>query len=107
MAYFDTVSITEDMAEYLIGTDEVAYTDSVCSMPMMSSVAYQCILLRLSEDQDVTEAKQLIKENANPEKWICVEAESVVVENIGNVVLFVMGDGKTTAALREAFFALA
>jgi hypothetical protein len=106
MTYFDTVSITEDMAEYLIGTAEVEYTDSVCSMPMTSSVAYQCILLRLAEGQDAEEAKQLIAEHADPDKWICVEAESVVVENVGDVVFFVMGDADTAAALRKAFLAL-
>ena len=52
---------------------------------MMSSIAYQCVLLRVSEDQDIEAAKKLLEENADPAKWICVEAESVVVENVGDV----------------------
>ena len=40
----------------------------------MSSIAYQCVLLRVSEDQDIEAAKKLLEENANPKKWVCVEA---------------------------------
>ena len=38
------------------------------------------------------QAKKLLEENADPAKWICVEAESVVVENVGDVILFIMAD---------------
>ena len=62
--------------------------------------------LRLPEGADVEAAKQTISDNADPRKWICVEAESVVVENVGEVILFVMGDTNTTNAIRSAFLAL-
>ena len=73
---------------------------------MMSSIAYQCVLLRVSEDQDIEAAKKLLEENADPAKWICVEAESVVVENVGNVILFIMADKDVADAAKEAFLAL-
>ena len=89
---FENVEITEAEEEYILGTTEIDYTDSVYSAPMMSSIAYQCVLLRVSEDQDIEAAKKLLEENADPAKWICVEAESVVVENVGDVILFIMAD---------------
>ena len=103
---FENVSITDDMKEYVLGTTDIDFTDSVYSAPMMSSIAYQCVILRVSEDQDVEEAKKLLSENADPSKWICVEAESVVVENIGDVVLFIMADDDVAEAAKEAFLAL-
>lgn len=106
MNYYQTVSIDEASEEYILGTTEVAYTDSVYSAPMMSSVAYQCVLLRLESDADVDAAKQLLLDNANPIKWVCVEAESVVVENVGDVVLYIMADAQTTDAVKTAFLAL-
>lgn len=106
LAGFDSGEIPADSAEYLIGTADVAYDESFYSMPMMNAVAYQCILLRLPEGADVDTAKQTIADHADPRKWICVEAESVVVENVGNVVLFVMGESQVTNALQEAFLAL-
>lgn len=105
-ANFSTGEIPAESAEYLIGTTEVAYEESCFSVPMMNAVAYQCILLRLPEGADVDAAKQTIADHADPRKWICVEAESVIVENVGNVVLFIMGDSQVTNAMQEAFLAL-
>ena len=74
---------------------------------MMSSIAYQCVVLRVREDQDVEQAKQLLEQNADPRKWVCVEAESVTVENVGDVILFIMADQDVADAAKEAFLALA
>lgn len=106
LADFSTGEIPAESAEYLIGTTEVAYDESYFSVPMMNVVAYQCILLRLPEGADVDAAKQTIADHADPRKWVCVEAESVIVENVGNVVLFIMGDSQITNAMQEAFLAL-
>ena len=106
MADFDSGEIPEDSAEYLIGTADVEYTEGYYSMPMLNVVPYQCILLRLPEGADIEAAKQTISDHADPRKWICVEAESVIVENVGDVVLFVMGDSPTTNAMRTAFLEL-
>lgn len=103
---YENVEITEDNEEYILGTTEIDFTDSVYSAPMMSSIAYQCVVLRVSENQDVEAAKQLLKDNADPRKWVCVEAESVVVENVGDVILFIMADNDVAEAAKEAFLAL-
>lgn len=106
LADFSTGEIPAESAEYLIGTTEVAYDESYFSVPMMNVIPYQCILLRLPEGADVDAAKQTIADHADPRKWVCVEAESVIVENVGNVVLFIMGDSQITNAMQEAFLAL-
>lgn len=107
MAYYETTVISEETEEYILGTDEVDYIDSAYSAPMMSSVAYQCVVLRLEPDEDVLKAKQELIDHADPIKWICVEAEEVVVENVGDVVLYVMADRQTADAIKTAFLALA
>ena len=48
-----------------------------------------------STDKDIEDAKEKIKENANPRKWLCVEAENVVVENNGDLIILIMSDSKT------------
>lgn len=106
MSGFDSGEIPSDSAEYMIGTADVEYTESFYSMPMINAVAYQCILLRVPEGTDLEAAKTTIKDHADPRKWICVEAESVVVENIGDVILFVMADTETANAIRSSFLAL-
>lgn len=106
MQYYQTNAIDESSEEYILGTGEVDYTDSVYSAPMMSSIAYQCVILRLEADEDVQVAKQQLLDHAEPAKWVCVEAESVVVENVGDVVLYVMADAQTADAIKTAFLAL-
>lgn len=106
LEYYSTGEIPAESAEYLIGTTDVAYDESYFSVPMMNVVPYQCILLRLPEGADVDEAKQTLMDHADPRKWICVEAESTIVENVGNVVLFIMGDSNVTNAMQSAFLAL-
>lgn len=106
MQYYEMTTIDADMEEYVLGTDEITYTDSAYSAPMMTSVAYQCVVLRVPDGTDVPKAKQTLLDNANPAKWICVEAESVAVESIGDVILYVMGFDEDVSAIKDAFLAL-
>lgn len=106
MVNYMNTPIDESTEGHVLGTDDVDYTDSIYSAPMMSSVAYQCVVLRLEPDENVEEAKQQLLDNADPIKWLCVEAESVVVENVGDVILYVMADSQTADAIKTAFLAL-
>lgn len=106
MEYFERSPIEPDSAEYMIGTSELDYVEALYSAPMMSSVAYQCILIRMGEGADMEAAKETVLASADPRKWICVEAESTIVESRGDVLLFVMADEETAAALQTSFLNL-
>ena len=106
LQYYETGALSADNCEYMLGTTDVSYSDSVYSVPMMSSVPYQCVILRLSEGEDAATVKETLSQNADPAKWICVVAESVAVENVGDVVLAVMGDTDIVDAVKNAFLAL-
>lgn len=97
----ETYALTEDMEVSVLGTDGISYTEAVVSMPMMSSQAYQCVLLRT--DEDVETVKQQLKDNADPDKWVCVSAETVLIESRGNVIFYVMGDNDIAYDLNSAF----
>lgn len=99
---YETVEITDDLESYILGTDEITYTEGVVSMPMMSSMAYQCVLLRVDES-DVETAKQLLKDNADPDKWVCVSAETTLIESRGNVIFFIMSGKNEAYAMNTAF----
>lgn len=102
MDSFETYEITDDLELSILGTDEITYLEGVASIPMISPNAYQCVLLRVDED-DVETAKQQLKENADLNKWICVSAETMLIESRGDVIFFVMGDQDTVYALNSAF----
>lgn len=76
-------------------------------MPMMNAIPYQLVLVRLDENADVEAVKKEIKENANPRKWVCVEADEVDVESIDNTILFLMGEKQDATPIKEAFMNLA
>lgn len=99
---FETIELTDDLKSSVLGTDEITYTEGVVSMPMMSSIAYQCVLLRVDE-ADVEKVKQTLKDNANPDKWVCVSAETTLIESRGNVIFFIMSAKNEAYALNEAF----
>lgn len=99
---YETAEITDDLESYILGTDEITYTEGVVSVPMMSSIAYQCVLLRVDE-ADVETAKQLLKDNADPNKWVCVSAETTLIESRGDVIFFIMSGKDEAYALNTAF----
>lgn len=99
---FETMELTDDLEISILGTDEITYTEGVVSMPMMSSIAYQCVLLRVDE-ADVEKVKQTLSDNANPDKWVCVSAETTLIESRGNVIFFIMSSKNEAYALNEAF----
>lgn len=101
-----TDTLTADNEQSFLGTDGVPYIEGVYSVPMMSSIAYQCVLLRVAPE-DVDTVKEQLKANADVNKWVCVSAETVLVENVGDVVLFIMSSQDVAYAVSDSFQALA
>ncbi|MCM1267423.1 MAG: hypothetical protein NC302_05915 [Bacteroidales bacterium] len=102
LAYYETAEITDDLESYVLGTDAITYTEGVVFMPMMSSTAFQCVLLRVDE-ADVETAKETLREAADPNKWVCVSAETTLIESRGNVIFFIMAGKDEAYAFDEAF----
>ena len=64
--------------------------EAYISEPMMGSFAHSVVLVRLPDGQNAEEFASKMRSNADPRKWICVEAEAVKVSTKGNLVLLVM-----------------
>ncbi|MCH5256443.1 MAG: hypothetical protein J1D87_04080 [Lachnospiraceae bacterium] len=97
--------LTEDNEQAMLGTADIDYTEGIFSVPMISSIAYQCVLLRVNPD-DIEDIKQQLKDNADLNKWVCVSAETVLVENVGDLVLFIMSDKDVAYAVSTSFQSL-
>ena len=81
-----------DNVEYYIGTTDIEYEEILASEPMMSSIAYSVVLVRMKDGADIESAKDEILNNVDPRKWICAEVakEDVIVKNRGNVIILIM-----------------
>lgn len=86
-------NITSDNVEYYLGLKTIdGIEEAIASEPMMSSYAHSVCLVRVKDGTDVAQMMKDIKENVNPQKWICVgvEPENVMVTNQDNLILLVM-----------------
>ncbi len=86
--------IPEDRMDYFLGVtaEQLPVQEAIFCEPMMTSTAHSVCLVRVKDGVNVEEAKKMIKENVNPQKWICVSVSNVYVESIDNLILLVMDD---------------
>lgn len=86
----------QDNIEYYIGTKDIEYKEILASEPMMGSMAYSVVLVRMKDGADIESAKKAILDNVDPRKWICVEVpkEDVIVKNRGNLIILIMVENK-------------
>jgi len=90
--------IDTEGVEYYLGTKDVSFKEALVSEPMIGSIPHSVVLVRLNDAKDADAAVTKIKENANPRKWICVEASNVVVKSKGDLVILIMSDTEITPA---------
>lgn len=93
----------KDNIEYYIGTKDIDYKEILVSESQIGSTAHSVVLLRLNDNADVEEAKTKIKETVQPNKWICVEAEKVVVKNKGHLIVLIMSSNETATKIETNF----
>ncbi len=82
--------VTEENVEQYLGTKDIEFKEALVSESGVGSIPHSVVLVRVKDGADVEEVKATIKENANPRKWICVEAENVLVESKGDLVILIM-----------------
>ena len=82
---------------------------AVVSEPMISSIAYSLVLVRVEDAKNAQSIAQQMKDGINPRKWVCVEADDLAVCGYGDVVMLIMvasdfaEDGITAQAMVDAF----
>ncbi len=95
------IEITDENIESYLGT-KIEYKEAIASESMTGSIAHSVVLVRVKDNTDVEKAMTKIKENVNPRKWICVEAENVIVKNKGNLIILIMAN-ESADEIEEGF----
>ena len=101
------VEITDENIGMYLFIDPVEGAEGLASEGMISAIAHSICLYKVPEGADVDAVAQSIKDNANPRKWICVEAEKTEVVVQGRVILLAMSSAATVDAIVANFNALA
>lgn len=95
--------VTEENVENYLGTKDIEYEEALASESAVGSIAHSVVLVRMKDGANIEEAKKKIEENANPRKWICVEADDVVVKNKGNLIILIMSSSNYTQKIENSF----
>ncbi len=81
-------------------------TDAAVYEPMTGSQAFSLVLVRVKNAGEAKQIAQQMKDNIDPRKWICANADQVKVAGHGDTVMFIMLDsglGKTAQSYVDAF----
>lgn len=85
------IELTEDNFKSFAFTD-VDYKEAIASESMTGSIAHSVVLIRLKDAKDSEKVVADIKKNADPRKWICVEASNTYVLSKGDLVVLIMSN---------------
>lgn len=97
------VGVNEENVEYYLGTTDIEYEEALASESGVGSIPHSVVLVRVKENADINAIKTKIKDSVNPRKWVCVEAEKVVVENRGNLIILIMSSSDNVDKLLTGF----
>ena len=71
-------------------TDPVQLTEAAVFEPLMGSLAFSMVMVRTADGIVPENIAQAMKSGINPRKWVCVEADDLLVAGCGNVVMLIM-----------------
>lgn len=74
--------------------------------PMMGSMAFSMVLVRANDGESTKALAEEMKSNIDPRKWICVEADDLLVAGFADVVMLIMvssDSGMTAQSFVDAF----
>jgi len=84
--------VTKDNVKLYLGTSDIEFEEALASESATGSIAHSVVLIRVKKNANIEDIKTKIKENADPQKWICVRAENVVVKSKGNLIILIMAN---------------
>ena len=100
-----------DAVKMFTGLDSAEkITEAAAFEPMMGSMAFSMVLVRVTEGADSKAVAESMKSGIDTRKWICVEANDLKVAGFGDVVMLIMvnsDSGMTAQSFVDAFAKIA
>lgn len=81
-------------------------TEAAVYEPMMGSIPFSMVMVRVNEGADAKTVAEAMKAGIDQRKWICVEADDLLVAGYGDVVMLIMvgsDTGMTAKSFVRAF----
>ena len=95
----ETIDLTDTSEEGLwlikntTGLDSASVlTEAAVFEPMIGSIAFSMVMVRVAPGEDIKSVAEAMKSGINPRKWVCVEADDMLVTGYRDVVMLIMLD---------------
>lgn len=103
------VSVTdENDLVYNAGITDGSLVSEVCRSEAWMGQAYSLVCARVNDASDAPKVAQMMFDNIDTRKWICVEADTKIAAYCGDIVMFFMvnsefEDTVSTESIQKAF----
>ena len=85
-----SMPLTEDDFEFYAFVPFEEGFEAVANESMVGSIAHSVVLVKCPTAEKAQELAAAMKENCNPRKWVCVEADIVTSVTNGNIAMLLM-----------------
>ena len=70
--------------------DASQITEAAAYEPLIGSMAFSMVMVRTAAGVDAKAVAESMKAGVDPRRWVCVEADDMLVAGCGNVVMLIM-----------------
>ena len=101
--YEDTCKITKDNFEDYFGDADIDFKEAIVSEANINAIAYMIGIIRLNDNEDVQKAVDILKKSVDPNRWICVVPDSVIIDSNQNVIIVIMDEKNNADTIHNNF----
>lgn len=95
--------ITKDNFEDYFGDADIDFKEAIVSEANINSIAYMIGIIRLNDNEDTQKAVDTLKKSVDPNRWICVVPDSVIIDSNQNVIIVIMDEKNNADTIHNNF----
>lgn len=95
--------ITKDNFEDYFGDADIKFKEAIVSEANINAVAYMIGIIRLNDNEDIQKAVDILKNSVDPNRWICVVPDSVIIDSNQNVIIVIMDEKNNADTIHNNF----
>lgn len=95
--------ITKDNFEDYFGDADIDFKEAIVSEANINAIAYMIGIIRLNDNVDTQKAVDTLKKSVDPNRWICVVPDSVIIDSNQNVIIVIMDEKNNADTIHNNF----
>ena len=95
--------ITKDNFEDYFGDADIDFKEAIVSEANINAIAYMIGIIRLNGNEDTQKAVDTLKKSVDPNRWICVVPDSVIIDSNQNVIIVIMDEKNNADTIHNNF----